>query len=76
MSLLNAIQNGEGKNIEFKVEIPNSVTLAKTIIAFSNTGGGKLIIGVNNQGEIVGLKPDVNIFELQDKVASIIYEQN
>ncbi len=74
MSLLNAIQNGEGKNIEFKVELPNSNTLVKTVIAFSNTGGGKLIIGVNDQGKIVGLKPNVDIFELQDKVASIIYE--
>ncbi|MFO7523822.1 MAG: helix-turn-helix domain-containing protein [Ignavibacteriaceae bacterium] len=74
MSLQNAIQNGEGKNLEFKVELPKSNTLAKTIIAFSNTGGGKLIIGVNDQGEIIGLEPDVNIFELKDKVASIIYE--
>ncbi len=74
MSLLKAIQSGEGKNLEFKVELPSSNTLAKTVIAFSNTGGGKLIIGVNDQGEIVGLKPDVDIFELQDKVASMIYE--
>jgi ATP-dependent DNA helicase RecG len=74
MSLQKSIQNGEGKTIEFKVELPNSNTLAKTIIAFSNTGGGKLIIGVNDQGEIIGLEHDVNIFELKDKVASIIYE--
>ncbi|SHF21914.1 ATP-binding protein [Alkalibacter saccharofermentans] len=74
MSLQKSIQDGEGKTIEFKVELPNSNTLAKTIIAFSNTGGGKLIIGVNDQGEIIGLEPDENIFELRDKVASIIYE--
>jgi len=74
MSLLKSIQDGEGKTIEFKIELPNSNTLAKTIIAFSNTGGGKLIIGVNNQGEIIGLDADINIFELKDKVASIIYE--
>ena len=74
MSLQNAIQNGEGKNLEYKVELPKSSTLAKTIIAFSNTGGGKLIIGVNDQGEIIGLNPDINIFELKDKVASIVYE--
>lgn len=48
MSLQKSIQNGEGKTIEFKVELPNSNTLAKTIIAFSNTAGGKLIIGVDN----------------------------
>jgi len=74
VNLLNAIESGEGKNIEFKAELPNSNALAKTVIAFSNTGGGKLIIGVNDQGKILGLKTDVDIFELQDKVASIIYE--
>lgn len=74
MSLQNAIHNGESKNIEFKIDLPNSNTLAKTINTFSNTGGGKLIIGVSDQGNIIGLEPDVNIFELKDKVASIIYE--
>ncbi len=74
MSLIQAIQGGESKYLEFKVELPNSSTLAKTVIAFSNTGGGKLIIGVDDQCKIVGLKPDVDIFELQDKVASMIYE--
>jgi ATP-dependent DNA helicase RecG len=74
LSLIQAIQGGESKYLEFKVELPNSSTLAKTVIAFSNTGGGKLIIGVDDQCKIVGLKPDLDIFELQDKVASMIYE--
>ena len=54
--------------------MPKSAEECRTIIAFSNTAGGKLIIGVDNQGEIIGLEPNVNIFELKDKVASIIYE--
>lgn len=74
MSLLNAIQSGEGKNIEFKEDLPGSQAIAKTVIAFSNTAGGKLIIGVNDQGNVTGLKSDVDIFELQDQVASVIYD--
>jgi len=74
VSLIKAIQRGEGKSLEFKEELPTSNTLTKTIIAFSNTGGGKLIIGINNQGEVIGLKPGIDILELQDKVASIIYD--
>ena len=35
MSLLNAIQSGEGKNVEFKEELPVSQAIAKTVIAFS-----------------------------------------
>jgi len=71
MSLLSAIQSGEGKNIEFKEALPKSNNLVKTIIAFSNTG---LIIGVNDQGKAIGLKSNIDILELQDKVASIIYD--
>ena len=74
MSLLNAIQSGEGKNVEFKEDLPGSQAIAKTVIAFSNTAGGKLIIGVNDQGNVTGLKSDVDIFELQDQVASVIYD--
>ncbi|WP_394367547.1 AlbA family DNA-binding domain-containing protein [Mangrovibacterium lignilyticum] len=29
--------------------------MAKTVIAFSNTSGGKLIIGVNDKREVVGI---------------------
>jgi ATP-dependent DNA helicase RecG len=57
MSLRKSINDGEGKTIEFKVELPNSSSLAKTIVAFSNTVGGKIIIGVNDQGKIIGLGP-------------------
>jgi ATP-dependent DNA helicase RecG len=74
MSLFNAVQGGEGKNVEFKEELPSSQAIAKTVIAFSNTAGGKLIIGVNDQGEVTGLKPNVDILELQDKIASVIYD--
>ncbi len=74
MSLFNAIQSGEGKTVEFKEELPSSQAIAKTVIAFSNTAGGKLIIGVNAQGAVTGLEPDVDILELQDKVASVIYD--
>ena len=41
---------GESKNIEFKEILPsNSEKYTKTIIAFANTQGGKLIIGVADQ---------------------------
>lgn len=74
MNLLDTIAKGENKNMEFKVELPSSISLAKTAIAFANTGGGKIVIGVNNEGELIGLKPEVDVFELQDQVASIIHE--
>ena len=41
--------SGESKNIEYKVTLPDkSEKYMKTIVAFANTQGGKLIIGVEN----------------------------
>ncbi len=71
--ILRQIQNGENKNLEFKETLPKNESIAKTAIAFSNTGGGKLIIGVNDKREIVGID-DTNIFEIQDKIASIVFD--
>jgi ATP-dependent DNA helicase RecG len=74
MTLLDEIQQGETKTLEFKKTLPTVADLAKTIIAFANTSGGKLIIGVNDNREIIGLD-DNEIFAIQDKIASIIYDR-
>lgn len=42
--------SGESRNIEYKVTIPdNSDKYMKTVVAFGNTQGGKLIIGVDDR---------------------------
>ncbi|MEK7434211.1 MAG: RNA-binding domain-containing protein [Cyanobacteriota bacterium] len=74
MSLFEDIKKGESKTLEFKEKLPDSDNLAKTIISFSNTSGGKLLIGINDKREIIGLE-NIDIFELQDKIASIIYDK-
>ncbi len=44
------IIRGESKNIEFKVTLPkDSEKYTKSIIAFANTQGGKLIFGVDDK---------------------------
>lgn len=41
--------SGESKNIEYKVTLPDkSEKYMKTIVAFANTQGGKMIVGVEN----------------------------
>lgn len=72
MRILEEILKGEGKNLEFKEKFPEKIKVVKTVIAFSNTSGGKLVIGINDKREVVGVEED--IFELQDKIASLIYE--
>ena len=43
---------GESKNIEFKIERPrDSFKYMKTVVAFSNGEGGKIIFGVDDKHE-------------------------
>ena len=53
--------SGESKNIEYKVSLPDkSEKYMKTIVAFANTQGGKLIVGVDDKTyQIVGVENDV-----------------
>ena len=47
---------------------PKGEQLAKTVLAFANTAGGKLVNGVNDERQLVGLQQlDVFVFELMDK---------
>lgn len=73
MNLQYLINKGESKTLEFKENLPVNDSIAKTTIAFSNTSGGKLIIGINDQREIIGISNE-NIFDVQDKIASIIFD--
>ncbi len=73
MNIVKQIAKGESKTLEFKESLPSNSAIAKTIIAFSNTAGGKLIIGVDDDKNIIGID-DKNIFEIKDKIASVIYD--
>ncbi len=45
----------ESQTLEFKKEIPKNDQIIKTIIGFCNQVGGRLIIGVENDGKIIGV---------------------
>ncbi len=57
---------GEGPQIEFKHRVPQPVRIAREVIALANTRGGKLLLGVADDGEILGLKdPEEEVFALR-----------
>ena len=54
--LIEKIILGEDATIEFKREMPHRSSLADEIAAFANTEGGVILIGVDDNSDIVGLE--------------------
>ena len=50
------IAEGEHQQQDFKFEISDARKIAKTLSAFSNTEGGRLLIGVKDNGKIAGVR--------------------
>lgn len=65
--------SGESKNIEYKVTIPDkSEKYMKTFVAFANTQGGKLVIGIDDKThQVVGVDKD-SLFPIMDSLANAI----
>ncbi|MCR9062779.1 MAG: ATP-binding protein [Cytophagales bacterium] len=49
------VLNGEGDHLEFKLKSNHPEKIIREMVAFANTSGGKLLIGVNDNGELIGL---------------------
>ena len=45
------INKGEGKTIEFKEALPSKNQITKSVVAFSNTAGGKIILGIEDKSK-------------------------
>lgn len=56
------IEAGENQTLDFKFAINDSRKIARTLAAFSNTDGGKLLIGVRDNGSIAGIRSDEEIY--------------
>ena len=71
--LKNKLFSGESINIEYKVEMPKkSEKYMKTVIAFANGRGGRIVFGVDDKTlNIVGMNPDT-IFQTMDAITNAI----
>ncbi len=54
----NLIELGENQQLDFKFEISDAKKIARTFSAFANTDGGKLLVGVKDNGVISGIRTD------------------
>ena len=59
---------GENKQLEYKATI-SSNTFLKTVSAYANYGGGKILFGVSDDGEILGVNDPVEAkLNLENKI--------
>ena len=48
MDLLGALRRPEGKTLEFKRDLSSPEGLLRTVVAFANTAGGVVLVGVED----------------------------
>jgi predicted HTH transcriptional regulator len=58
MNLRRQILEGEGVSLDFKKTITSCEKIAKTMVSFANNVGGRLLIGVLDDGTIKGVKSE------------------
>jgi len=56
--LLELIKNGENSGVEFKRDTIDNRALAKELVAFANLRGGRVILGVDDDGSVTGITRD------------------
>lgn len=64
-SLKSLIREGEHQQQDFKFRIDDSKKIARTLAAFANTDGGRLLIGVKDNGKITGVDPTEEIHMIE-----------
>ncbi|RYZ95091.1 MAG: ATP-binding protein [Sphingobacteriaceae bacterium] len=58
MNIKRLIFEGEGVSLDFKKTITRLEKIAKTMVSFANNKGGKLLVGVADNGAILGVKSE------------------
>jgi predicted HTH transcriptional regulator len=65
------IAQGEHQKQDFKFEISDARKISKTLVAFSNCLGGRLLIGVKDNGRIAGIRSEEEFYMLE--TAALLY---
>jgi ATP-dependent DNA helicase RecG len=63
VDLLHKIAAGEDEQQEFKRQIDNLESVAGEIVAFANSEGGVLYVGIEDDGSVVGLADPDRVFQ-------------
>lgn len=64
--IIDLIKDGENQHLDFKFEISDSAKIARSLSAFANTDGGKLLIGVKDNGKISGITSEEEYYMVEN----------
>jgi len=65
----------ESRRLEFKESFPKGDQVAKTVIAFANGAGGKIIFGIKNDSrKVIGI-PETKLFSLEEQISNHIFSK-
>lgn len=59
------ISEGEHQQLDFKFGVNDSKKIARTLAAFANTDGGRLLLGVKDNGAIAGVRSDEEYYMME-----------
>ena len=59
------VAEGEHCHQDFKFEISDARKIARSISAFANTEGGRLLVGVKDNGKIAGVRSEEEIYMIE-----------
>lgn len=69
-ALKKLVAQGEGQRLEFKRKAAFPEKIVREVVAFANAEGGTLLVGIDDNGEIPGLKhPDDDEYVLRQAIA-------
>ncbi len=66
------IAQGEHSTLEFKSTIDSAARIAKTLAAFANTKGGTLLVGVSDNGNIMGISSELQEMQKIEQAAQFL----
>lgn len=62
------LKQKEGLTLDYKHRVNKPEKLAKTLVAFANSSGGILLIGVSDQGKILGIDVEEESYMVQKAI--------
>jgi ATP-dependent DNA helicase RecG len=68
-SIQDILQQPESKTLEFKRDLSSPRPILKTLLAFANTAGGRLIVGIMDDHNIIGVD---NPLDEEERLCSLI----